>query len=133
MKTTFSTEIKTYRAAGGNPRQLLLEVKEAVTGSEESSFVLKVSPQATVEVPLAGVSLGKLLVIDAKPLGGTADVDMVARFTNSNTNQPSVTADAQDIRFGSLLVIADTQFTALSLSNLDINSAVDVRIFILGV
>ena len=126
---TYSTEVTVTRATRIG-RGLLKSFVEPSTGVKEATFTAQVAPGATVAIGLGDIVIGKLLLINAKPEGGTDDINALAKITNVVVT--GVAAGAQDIRFGSFLLVADANFNALSIANLDTLNAITVEISVLG-
>lgn len=126
---TYSAEVTLSRATR-IARQQLVTFTEPSTGVKEATFTAQVAPGATVAIGLGDIVSGKFLLVNAKPEGGTDDINAVARLTN--TAATGVDSGAQDVRFGSFLVVADAAFSALSISNLDTLNAITVEVRVLG-
>lgn len=126
---TYSTEVTVTRATRIG-RGLLKKFTEPSTGVKEATFTSQVAPGATVAIGLGDIVVGKFMVINAKPEGGTDDINALAKITNVIAT--GVAVGTQDVRFGSFLCIGDGNFNALSISNLDTLNAITVEIFILG-
>lgn len=130
MAVTISTEVNVYRSTDVAARAKIASWTEPSVGAIEATYTLRVAPNTAVTIPMAGITAGTWLFIDGKPNGGTTDVNLLLQLTN--TAASGVAAGVQDVRFGSKIIIMDSNFTAAIIKNLDLLNAVDVQIKIMG-
>lgn len=129
MPISISTEIEVFRSTTTQTRTKVASRTEPSSGNEESIYTLRVAPATTEVIPMGGVAQGNWIFVDAKPEGGTTDVNMSLLVTNSTAS--GVAVGAQEVRFSSFIIF-EGKFTALSIKNIDTLAAVDVQIKIVG-
>jgi hypothetical protein len=127
--TTYSFEVNLTRATRIG-RAALRSFTEPSTGTKEASFTTVVAPASTVAVGIGDIAEGRMILVNAKPEGGTDDVNALLQITNIAAT--GVASGTQDIRFGSFIIVADAKFSAVSIKNLDTLNAITVEIFVLG-
>lgn len=130
MAITYSTELEIYRSTETSARTKIASWVEPSVGNEEAVYTVRINPSSTVSIPMPTITQGVFVMFDAKPQGGTTDVNMVVQIIN--TAITGVASGSQDIRFGSKFILCDGNFTSVSLKNLDTLSYVDVQVKIIG-